>query len=486
MGGYSIDVRNIGAHEDRKYLRLYKSDQIPETKYYNTCACNEYAAFVGRHIIGPLEQTDPVFIEREFNKVISELDIKETMDKLTVDATLECTRKNRLQRYVGVVRDNRAKRIITKEITPRVSAFVKFEKTPADKIEEGKAPRMVQARSYPYCFEVKRYLTKFSKFARNTEDEFRGQKLSHIFMKYQTNPEKARLLRESWDMYEDPVALCLDQKAFDAHVNEYLLRGEQAFWKFCFKNKELGDLLLGQINNYGYTKHGIAYKVNGTRMSGDYNTSDGNSFINLVMLASFTQGLKVRIHLDGDDSVLILERKDLEKLPNLKPFFLKFGMECKVDLQTSVFEEITFCQASPVFVNGRWMMVKEWKRDVSRSSVCPAQYAKAADRYLAGTALCALAVNTGVPILQTWALRRLIDSKLTRPLGSVDKFPALDADNAEVKIDNITDETRISFARAYNISPQDQIFVEEALLAGNHIDDNIYKYIQKYSKFHLN
>lgn len=441
---------------------------------------------MGRHIIGPLEGTEPAFIEREFDVVIAEMNIGHRLERMSVEDTLICTRKNRLQRYTGVVRENRLKRNTVKEHSPRISAFVKFEKTPSIKIDEGKAPRMIQARSYAYCFAIKRYLTRFSKYVRNEEHMFRGQNLSHIFMKYQTAPEKARIMRESWDSFLNPVGLCLDQKAFDAHVNSHLIKGEHKFWDKCFSSAELNELLKGQVNNYGYTKHGIAYKVNGTRMSGDYNTSDGNSFINLVMLASYTKGCKARIHLDGDDSVLILESSDALKLPDYGAYFRKFGMECKEDVRTSVFEEITFCQSNPVCVAGRWTMTKEWMRDVSRSSVCPAQYASAPKRYLAGTALCGLATAAGVPILQAWAVRRLSDSGLARPLGSVDKYPARDADNAKIQITDIDRDTRDSFARAFGIDPRGQMQIEQALLAGIHVDSNLITYVQKYSKFHLN
>lgn len=464
---------------------MYQTKDLPETKYYNTCTCNEYSALIGRHIIGPLEGTEPAFIERSFAKVIGEFKLGGQFHKDSVENTLLKTRKSRLLRYMGVVKNIREKRIIQKEITPRVSAFVKFEKTPAAKIEEGKAPRMVQARTYEYCFALKRYITKVSAKLKTSVELFRGQEIKTIFMKYHKNPEKASILKESWDSFEDPIALCLDQKAFDAHVNKFLLKGEHAFWDSLFKDEFLMAVLAQQIQNYGYTKGGIAYKVEGTRMSGEYTTSDGNGFINFVMLATYLEKIRARIHLDGDDSVVIISRKDLHRIEGME-FFRKFGMECKQDLITSVFEEITFCQCSPVEVKGEWRLVKEWQRDISRSLVCPAQYAKSPNRYLAGTGLCGLASNIAVPILQAWSLRRISDSGLTRPLGSVDKYPALDVNSHAMYIDSIDMDTRLSFARAFDITPEKQLEIERSLMAGIQVDKELLAYVQKYSKFHLN
>ena len=150
-----------------------------------------------------------------------------------------------------------------------------------------------------------------------------------------------------------------------------------------------------------------------------------------------------------------------------------------MDVETDIFEKITFCQAQPVETYRGWDMIKNPLRTISRAAYAPGQYAKCLNRYKSGIGLCLLASHQGIPVLQEHAIR-LIDTN-SRPLGSVDKSSALDSGTDEIKIRYIPMTTRRSFERAFDISVRTQYLIEGSL-AGD--QDNLATYLNRYKHYH--
>jgi hypothetical protein len=401
------------------------------------------------------------------------------------------TRASIKQRYLRARHNITHRRYFYDNACSRLTAFVKYEKWAQGKVDVGKPPRIIQFRPYEYLYLLKAYCLPYSLHLKSIGDDImmNGQSINSIFTKLMDNPKQTLALRKSWDSYLCPVGICLDHSKFDGHYNEELLKIEHSFWRRLHGDDPLLDKILEcQLDNRGYTQNGLKYKVKGKRMSGEYTTSDGNSLLNYLMLYTYCKASKIndfRIHVNGDDSIIIFENEELTKLLPLS-FFNHFNMETEMDRAVNIFEELTYCQSSPVCVNGVWQLVKSPYRAISRGVLCEYKFNDCIDRYLSANGLCELAISSGVPILQAFALRMIRAGQLSRPLGSVDKRPARLCNNAQLRVKEITNETRWSFYRAFGIDPVEQVQVEQELVG--HAKDYPYllAYITKYQNFHLN
>lgn len=92
--------------------------------------------------------------------------------------------------------------------------------------------------------------------------------------------------------------------------------------------ERLSFLLNFQLKNKGTARFGseglqIRYDVKGTRASGDMNTSSGNCMIMVSLVYSYmsTLGINWRLANNGDDCVLMIERKDYHLLSTLDSWF---------------------------------------------------------------------------------------------------------------------------------------------------------------------
>jgi hypothetical protein len=62
---------------------------------------------------------------------------------------------------------------------------------------------------------------------------------------------------------------------------------------------------------------------------------------------------------NGDDCVLIFERKNLPRVANLGPWFLDFGFEMEIEEPVDCIEKIVFCQTQPVWTPNGYIMVRD-------------------------------------------------------------------------------------------------------------------------------
>lgn len=381
--------------------------------------------------------------------------------------------------------------MVTPSVT-RLSAFVKYEKIPLGKYIAGKAPRLIQFRSYEYLYLLKSTVLGYSLTLKADGGRLRynGQTVGTIFTKMHNNFGIAEALRESWDYFSDPIAICLDRVKFDGHYCEELLEAERGFWMVvCNRGKLKKTLFKAQVHNKGRTQNGVIFKTKGHRMSGEYTTSDGNGGTNYAMLVRWLidSGLEeheFRIAVNGDDSVVFIDRSNRHKLLPLD-YFLNFNMETECDRIVDVFQQISYCQASPirVLVDGveKWYMTKEYKRSMERLCYAPIQYKNCIDRYLSGIGLCELATYSGIPVMQSFALR-LLQIAHVKPLASIDRIPAAQSGN-KVMFKPIADITRSDFELAFGLPYQDQLVMENQIAGDLSMYPNIEEYTNKYKNF---
>lgn len=423
----------------------------------------------------------------------------ENKGQLSDNVVLDNTRSSKLARYKRAILSIRTRRDRLDKDYSRVKAFVKSEKTEIDKLLN-KPPRLIQFRSYEYCFFFKSYLLLFDLVVKDHERSKNiilpnKQQLRDAWTKFNTDDVNVRNIVDAWNSYSDPCAILLDHSKFDGHYELDLCLNEHYFWTVLLHSTKFFDWLLErQASNKGFTHNGIKYFVRGKRMSGDANTSNGNTASNTFMIITWCDVAGVtefHLFINGDDSIIITSMESKNKLMKLGlEFFREMFMETTMEDIAYALEEITYCQRKLCNLGGVWRWVKNPARTLGRFAVGPAQYAPVADRYLLGNALCELHVSYGVPILQAWCLRVIHDNltSTSKPLGSVDKEAAKSylSTVTPIEIRPISGADRHSFYLAWGITPEQQIRMESDLAATPQITPLVQTFINKYRFFIYN
>nr|AZQ00676.1 polyprotein [Bovine viral diarrhea virus 2] len=178
-------------------------------------------------------------------------------------------------------------------------------------------------------------------------------------------------VRKEWNLFQDPVAVSFDTKAWDTQVTSrdlMLIRDIQQYYFKKDLHKFLDTITEHMVEVPVITADGEVYIRNGQRGSGQPDTSAGNSMLNvLTMIYAFCKSTGIpyrgfnrvaRIHVCGDDGFLITERglglkfseKGMQILHEAgKPQKITEGGKMKVAYR---FEDIEFCSHTPVPV--RW------------------------------------------------------------------------------------------------------------------------------------
>lgn len=343
-----------------------------------------------------------------------------------------------------------------------VNTFVKAEKVNFS-AKSDPAPRVIQPRSPRYNVCVGRYLKPFEK---NLFDGFRKTVGYPVICKGMNAAGTANQLRSLWDSFDDPVAVGLDASRFDQHVSQEALKFEHGFYNGVFHSAELAELLSWQLNNEGLgfvNGLKLRYKVRGCRMSGDINTSMGNCVImcSIVLAYFMSLGLDAKLANNGDDCVVVCERKHLGKLDGIGAWFLKFGFKLTREAPVYEFEHIEFCQTHPVWTEAGWRMVRNPYTATSKDMVSLLPWDKEVefDAWRGAIGSCGLSLTAGVPFWESFysrlgGVRRKWSDEKLRDSGL--GYMARGMDGACI----ISDRARYSFWLAYGMLPDEQIALE--------------------------
>lgn len=355
-----------------------------------------------------------------------------------------------------------------------ISAFVKVEKVRFSAAKPDPAPRLIQPRGPRYNLRVARFLKPHEHAVYRGVAEVWGSDV--VVAKGLNAHQRAVALHRKWSTFTDPVAVGLDASRFDQHVSVPALRWEHGLYVSLFRRSaevsELRQLLEWQVRNRGWIRCAdgtIRYEIDGCRMSGDMNTALGNCVLMCAMMWAYTRELGVRAELlnDGDDCVLMVEREDLGAVErSAVPWFRDMGFVMKVEPAVDVFEKIEFCQASPVRTPRGWVLVRNPSAVVYKDQICfrPVRNAAEWDTRRGAIAACGAALSDGVPVMAAYYRylgRGVPDGKLRRgqPETGMD-YLALGMDDRSVVPDA---EARVSFWRAFGVTPTEQLALEERL-----------------------
>lgn len=415
---------------------------------HNSCICNEFRGLAERHLVyRGLHCDASLFTQTRARQFAQYLNI----------SAFKMSHRSVVNSYVGAKRRT-YERAYEHIKGPRyirqwaaISSFVKPDKYPLGVIAD-KAPRMIQFRTPMYNLLLASYLKPYE-HAYYAHVDFTGLQ---VVAKGLNNLQRAANIVEASLHFNAPIYVLCDHSKFDSHVQVPHLRFLHALYRACYPDSYLRLLLSYQINNRGYTKHGIKYRVKGTRMSGDYDTALGNTLLNHYMIHTVFGRVKHHALIDGDDSVIIIEARDL-CLVNFD-LFRVMGFNTVTQVVNEL-NDVEFCR-SRLLTTEPPRFAREPRRALSNMSVSLKEYTgnDAWRRYLAGMGLGELAVSNGVPILGPIAAK----------LSSLHTKPIFDSDYGHKGVFDqlvpITDDVRLQFYHMYGITPEVQIIIESEYL----------------------
>lgn len=481
----------MAIHTDRKYKQLLNIRGAPEWVYYNQCPCNEIDSVSRRHVKEvTVDPNHDLYLRLRNNCTSIATSFKRSFiyNKWNFVNVIDNTQQKKQSRYRFAYNNIITGKLNVKRMA-RGRAFVKFEKMTLAKVEQGAPARLIQFRSYEYTYLLKSYLGpiwKELKESKHIFNNYTGQTFGEAFTSGKTQDEVGKIVCDLFSRKENCVVLCLDHSFFDGHHHEHNLAIEHLFWNLVACNKNLKRLLKFQEVNFMTLVRSMSYYTSkATRLSGDWNTSAGNSIINLLMLTTiFPQAFIV---VNGDDSLVFLSKEELDQFSNgfdlstkIKSDFKIFGQETKVDRICHVIEDIEYCQCSPVWFPTGYRMIRTPKRLFGR-----VQYTSHVNMdpktYYTSVGLCELAINKGVPMLQNFSLDLISRGNGYISSAILEERYHKNSDNS-LHIEPVHLFTRYSFERAFGISIQEQINFEQQMNTHVQIDNRLANRFDRMSK----
>jgi hypothetical protein len=350
----------------------------------------------------------------------------------------------------------------------RLKMFVKFEKQNLDK-----APRGINPRDPRYNLELGRYLKHAEKSYFKAINEAFGGHTDHTVIKGLNADESARVLKQKWDRFNEPVAVGLDAAKFDAHVSVDALKFEHSFYTGVYPgDRKLQKLLSWQLVNEGvaYADDGtVKFKIKGTRSSGDLNTSLGNCNIMCGCVYAYAKDRCVEVELanNGDDCVVFMERANLTKfLEGLEGWFRHRGFVMVAEEPVFAFEQVEFCQTKPVQLTTGWRMVRNHVAVLKKDPICliAVQNDNVFRKWLDAVGDCGTTLNLGVPVQHAFyeAYKRHgvkcsegMKEKIYQNTSMRTRLSELRGSSHK-----ISPEARVSYYYAFGILPDHQVEIE--------------------------
>lgn len=448
--------------------------EFPEVHFHRTCECNELVALNNR-FLSPAKKFNyraGQQLTRLVDTLCSELS-RFAMEPLSRQTFAESSLVPSKRKLYIKAAENLSLHGWRDEYAT-ISMFQKVEPVHG----ESKDPRAIQGRTPEWTVELGRFIKVIEKFLTNLDwsTVFPWAPPGRMWAKGLNHLQRAKLLRAKADRFVDPVFIDIDASKFDMSVEKQWLLLCHRIYVALIKGdvKTLKKLLVHQLRNYGVSRHGIRYKRDSGRSSGDPDTGCGNSLINVTGHVAFFELLEVKWDFlcDGDDGLLILERVDLHVMESYTSFWEAVGFDMKVGDIVDQFELISFCQTRPVEVMpGKWIMCRDPVRVVQRSLYTHTMRREVEiERLMWSVGTCELSIHSGIPILQEYALwcirngRKPSDRQHIEFVQTQHQYWTLPNSGQQKPV---SATARCSFERAFGIPPNEQLLIERQLRLDN-------------------
>lgn len=357
-------------------------------------------------------------------------------------------------------------------LKPRHARVNMFVKDDLEMSVPEKAPRAIQYRDSVFALEQSRFTKPIEKWFYSLRDEY-GTKIVGKADGFTI----AKELVAKASKFNNPVFLMLDASKFDSCVDIAWIKLCTDFYVKLFPSEFAGyirRLWRQTLINRGRTRKGLKFVTHGTRMSGDMDTSLGNSIVMFCMLKEFMRIKQVRhsILVNGDDSIVVISAQDLHKVKDMSPF-KEFGFNMKFEFSRDI-QRAEFCQSRLVYTDYGPTMARNPSRIMGRTSWTTRSYGPQTKAYIKTLGLCERAASYGVPIASEMANHMIAYG------GEREKVylgPWLEEwyrqNNRPWKIGppTISMETRLSYCEAWGIDPARQIELENSITVRANMND---------------
>lgn len=353
-----------------------------------------------------------------------------------------------------------------------VKTFLKAEKVNFS-AKGDPAPRIISPRTPRYNYELGRYIKPIEGALYKVLNRMCG---GTTVMKGLNALQVGAAIEEAWGQFSQPVAVAFDAKRFDQHTRPAALRFEHGVYKLAYdghERDELARLLSWQLKSKctGYTKDGKIKFDTDIRCTGDMNTGLGTCLIACALVNDYCleYGIEFRLINNGDDCVLILDRRQLHLVSFLHTHMIRAGYWFVVEEPVYEMEKLDFCQARPVKTDRGWIMVRNFPDSLAKDSVSllPLTSPDAWRKWAADIGRCGMALTAGVPVMYEWykALYRSGDGSFGAHPWSSRTGASYLAKGLKGDSVPITDEARVSFWEAFGWAPNFQRLVEQKLIS---------------------
>lgn len=363
-----------------------------QVRVSNNCVHNQYKALAERHI---KDRTYIGFDKKVFRKA-TRAPFEKLWQATSFDKVGIASLQDVVESYVGGKRKMyaAAKEKVENSSFNRkwakVRMFVKPDKRDICEIWD-KTPRAIQYRRPEFNIMMAQYLRPLEEKLFNWVDD----KGLRSFAKCRNLQQRASDIIKIYDSFENPVILSTDHAKFDSCVTVDHLKLVHKFYLKVHPSRSLFKLLRFQINNSGFSVNGIRYKVKGTRMSGDYDTSLGNCLLNYFVMHAWLDlcGIVGHVYIDGDDALVFMNKSDVWKID--ENTFKTLGFE--TELAVGDLESFEFCQAKLIRSNPP-TLARDPRKVISNLQVSLRNYtANYWPKLLQGKIICEYWANQGVP-----------------------------------------------------------------------------------------
>lgn len=350
-----------------------------------------------------------------------------------------------------------------------LSFFVKREATLWTKRQ---VPRVISPRTPEFNILLGRFLQPVEHRIFDALQQACGSP-SPVVAKGLTQEAKASIIVDKLAAYGCCVGL--DASRFDQSIGCHLLNLEHSLYTRLFPGSRTLRYLLQQqlaVAGVGRCPDGfIRYRGPAMRCSGDVNTSLGNCIISVVLAHAFLadHGIAGDIFCDGDDCLLFVPPASLHLLRNLSAWYLGFGLRMKVEEPAFEPERVEFCQSRPVHTGSRWVLCRSPAKAFNTDGFVPFELSvRDARVHLRSVGLCGLSMAAGLPLFDSFysgmvkhGITGRFDTALLGGLGMQHAIEVRGGRHASSS--PVTPECRMSFWRAFGISPEEQIAFERLL-----------------------
>jgi hypothetical protein len=350
-----------------------------------------------------------------------------------------------------------------------VKMFLKFE-TYNLTLKPNAKPRGIYPRSDEFLVEYGRRIKAIEKKIFGVLEEMFGYK---CVFKGLNQEARGKLLSSYWGEFSDPVAVSADASAFEASVSVDALRFTHGVYNRLIRgDKQFKKLQRQTLNNIvrARTQDGsLQCRLPGGKMSGDPDTACGNCLVSAFMLLKFFNENDITKHrscIDGDDVVIIVERRDLEKITaNGKAFYARHGFNMVFENPVFELELISFCQSQPIWTPDGYRMVRNVKSAVAKDAFSRKDLSSKTNylRWIASIGECGLATCGGIPVLQEYYqqfLRNSNGAKVFEKEALMDDYRSFKVQGMNRKYEEVHPSTRYSFYIAFGITPDEQLAIE--------------------------